>query len=340
MTEPAARGGSRRGALLRLALSLSVLALLAWHLGPRTIAQQIAGLDLRLVALAFALLIGEVLVRCVNWWQLGRASGCTMSLGDVMHAYMVGGFFGTFLPSTLGTDAARCAFAAARNGGRPEVLLATTVSLNLVNLAAVCALALLACTWAGVTGEGRRATVAASALVGSGCLAAIAAVAVLARWGRARRLVEAEATEGGWLASARRIAARFAGAILLVRGGPAGVARVGATAALSQILRTIGWLALLASTGASAAFVGLLVLGPLATIGSLLPISVGGFGGQQAVSVYLLADWGVQPGHAFAASLVQSTLYLIMYSLGSLAWLASAGRRSAEPLKAKLPAES
>lgn len=312
------------GTALRVAVSAAVFTALIEYVGLEAIVSQLRSIDGRFVALALLLLVGESLVRCVNWRQLAREVGCALPLREVIHAYFVGGFIGAVLPSTLSTDAARSTIAAIRNGGRVEVLLATTVTLNLISLGAASLCALLACLWLFVRFGSLPPSALAALLAGGGYLAGLAVLGELARRRRARAPHGAsDAPSGARHAvprAVRRIAERFANSLLVIRGA-AEIGRVGATAAASFALRTIGLQALLVGAGTVVPWAGLVVLGPLVAIAAALPISVAGFGGLQAVMVYVLGEWGVAPEQATAVSLVQAALFLVLHGLGSIPYV-------------------
>jgi glycosyltransferase 2 family protein len=309
------------GKMAKIVFSLALLAAIFAHVGPRLVLEQLAGMDKALVALAFALLLTEALARALNWFQLIRDRAPDVALRTAVHAHFVGGYFGALLPSTLGTDVARSALLAMRSEAPAETFLAMTVLLNVLNLAVISATALASCMlvlhWPAAPG----AVIAISAAVSGGCL-----LGIVAAWTRARRMrAPRVAADAGSAATLRvRLARRFtqfiAALVVLPRGWH--LAGVAAVATLSYGLRSLGWLVLLLSVGASVPWLALLTIGPLITLGAALPISVLGFGGFQAISVFLLAQWGVLPQHALAASLVQSGLAVLLYAIGCVGYIA------------------
>lgn len=315
--------------LLRWALSATVLAVLFYYVDHESLFAHLRGLNTDLVLIAFGLLIGEALVRCLNWQQLNRAAGCATSFGDVVYGYFTGGFFASVLPSTLGADAARSAFVARRSGSPLEKLLATTVSLNLISL-------LTLSVWALVGGVvvvliQRFPLSHASWLslaLGFGFVALGAVVICMVLKGvvfhRARAAASSMEEEAEKVL--HRVTGRFTSALLMTGAGPKDIIRVAITATATCALRTTGWLVLLMADGVSVPWTALLVLGPALTLAAFLPISVGGFGGLQAVSIYLLADWGVPAEQAVAWSLVQSGLYVLLNSLGAVSYAVGRGK--------------
>jgi uncharacterized protein (TIRG00374 family) len=314
--------------LIKLALSLALLVAIVAYSGPREVLGALRGMAPALVGLGFVLLLADALVRSFNWFQLARNAGCPLPLGTVAHAYFAGGFIGALLPSTLGTDMARSAVAARRTRAPLELLLATTVLLNVLSLAAISVTGLGASLSLLGSPNAPRGALAASAGTASVCLLVIATL--WASVGSQRPYAARTAAPGSGLSG--RIRQRLAGfrAALAFRPRPRALAGIGGVALLNYALRTLGWLTLLAAAGADVAWAVLLAIGPLLTIGATLPISVLGFGGFQAISVALLSVWGVPAQQALAASLVQSGLSLVLYGIGCVAYLAG-GREPLTP---------
>lgn len=308
------------GRVARIAASLALLTAIVLHVGPRVVVEQIGGMSRTLVALAFALLVAESLVRALNWFQLIRAGAPGVSLGTVTYGHFVGGFFGALLPSTLGTDLARSAVVTTRSNLPVASVFATTVLLNLLSLAVVSAAGILACALVFDRPDAPHATLVLSAAASAMCLAG-----VLALWARARPATQPEPSEPAASASVaarlRRRLAQFRNALLVL---PRGLRLAGVTlvAAGSYALRSLGWLVLLFAADVQITWTALLAIAPLVTLGAALPISVLGFGGFQAISVWLLAQWGVALGDALAASLVQSALAVLLHSIGCIAYVA------------------
>jgi uncharacterized protein (TIRG00374 family) len=317
--------------VLRWGISAAVLVALVRWVGLDDLVAHFRKLETDLIALVFALLVGEALVRCLNWQQLNRAAGSPTTFRDVVYGYFTGGFFASLLPSTLGADAARAAFVARRSGSPVETLLATTVSLNLISLFVLSVLALAGGTYLLIRHEHLSSVSLLSLAMGAGVTAIAGMTIFLVIRGAAKRNARNAEREvedfHGVQGLLRRVTGRFTSALLLTGAGPKEFARVGITAMATCALRTTGWQILLLADGVYVPWAALLVLGPALTIFAALPISVGGFGGLQAVSVFLLVDWGVSPEQAVTWSLMQSGLYVVLNSLGSVTYAAGASRR-------------
>ena len=307
--------------LAKVVVSLALLAAILMHVGPRAVAAQIGGMNKGLVALALALLLAESLLRSLNWFQLIRSGTQKVALRSITYAYFVGGFFGALLPSTLGTDLARSTVAGIRTNAPVEAYFATTVLLNVLSLMVISAAALLACARVMDWPNAPAATIAASAVVSSACLLGISALYALARQARVPRAGAESPPAVEWRAGLKRRVGRFVAALVRLPRGLelAGVVFV---AACSYALRSLGWLTLLAAADTPVSWVVLLTIAPLVTLGAALPISVLGFGGFQAISVYLLAQWDVPSQQALAVSLVQSGLAVLICCIGCVVYIA------------------
>jgi uncharacterized protein (TIRG00374 family) len=308
------------GSLARICASLLLLWGILDQVGVQAATAQIGDMSPGLVALALVLLVAESLLRSFNWTQLIRGQSRLVPLRTVVYAYFVGGFFGAVMPSSFGTDVARSAVASARAGVPFEQCLATTLLLNLLSLLVVSTIGLLACAVVAVWPATPLGVTAASAAAAVACLAGLGALQALTRLATPTS-VDALPRSSRWSVRLRAFLSRFLGALALAPRNRR-LASISMVAACSYALRSAGWLTLLSAAGASLAWPVLLAIGPLVVLSALLPISFLGFGGFQAVAVWLLTLWNV-PGHqAVAAFLVQSILGLVVYCIGCAVYLA------------------
>jgi uncharacterized protein (TIRG00374 family) len=93
--------------LLRLAIPVIILAILAMGIDMRESARAIAAIDLRYLALVLGLVAIDRAVMILRWLLLLRASGIAISSGDAARLFLVSSFVGSFLPAGIGGDAAR-----------------------------------------------------------------------------------------------------------------------------------------------------------------------------------------------------------------------------------------
>lgn len=305
--------------VLRVIVSLGLLGLMFAYAGVRDTLHAIEGLRAPLVLVAMLLLLLESLVRCFNWQQLCRAANLDISYGNITYSYFAGGFLGSFLPSTLSTDALRSALAASRSDGAASSYLGTVVALNLASLWTLGLVGLLACIW-GLIHRGVGDEIVVLSLMT--CLACVGLPIVLFSLAHAQRKpwrAVSSSARTSWRTKFSGVVERFAAAVTVVPTAKA-MSSIVSVAVATYAFRTLVVFTLLWSANSPVAFMDLLFAGPILIISAVLPISIGGFGGQQAVTVYVLSYFSVSPQNALAVSLAYAFLYVILHALGSLAY--------------------
>lgn len=321
---------------LRWLISVVALFLVVHYIGPRQLLDRLSAVDRTLFALVLGLLLAEAFMRCLNWRQLARAAGSGGRIQDFLYGYFTGGFVATLLPSTLGTDAARSFFIARRTGAKIEVMLATAFAVNFLSLVALSLCALIAGLLIHVQGERLSYSSYVSLGIAAGCI--VAAISVLAFVRRQRReehghVANEAGAKQGLLMRLRSILGRFVTTLILAGSGSVGeLTRTLAISIVMCVIRIVGWTMLLVALGTQLSWATLFVLGPALLILAALPISIGGFGGMQAASVFLLTGWGVTPEKAAAWSLLQSSLYIVLNVPGAIPFLT--GTASYKPFRA------
>jgi uncharacterized membrane protein YbhN (UPF0104 family) len=240
----------------------------------------------------------------------------------LLGCYFSGSFIGTVVPSTAGTDALRAMFATSALGGHLAIHMAPLVTLNLMSLSTGCALGLL--SLALLAGQGFNAVFLASvALVFSGILAAAITGFLLLRYRRDLLIAILRRFRPRWY-WLRRIARKFfVGLAVFARPG-APFWPVLAVTVTTQLLRALTLLLIAVALGLTIDPAVWVLMAPLTTVSGLLPLSVAGYGGEQAALVYLLAPFGVESARAVAISLTFATLWLVANVVyGGIAFLVS-----------------
>ena len=93
--------------VLRVVVSVGLLAFVLWKSNPATILAELRQGDLRFLVAALALFLVGLVIRAYRWLVLVRGLDPTVSFGRLMNLYFVGQFFSTFLPTTYGGDVIR-----------------------------------------------------------------------------------------------------------------------------------------------------------------------------------------------------------------------------------------
>jgi uncharacterized protein (TIRG00374 family) len=300
--------------LIRLAITVAILAILAMGIDIGLAARAIATIDLRYLAMVLALVAIDRAVMILRWILLLRASGNAISTADAIRLFLVSSFVGSFLPSGVGGDAARAYGLARENTSGSEALASVAVDrlLGVLSLVLMAVVGVLA--W---TPEGRSdwRIGLAIAVVAAACLAVFWANEWL-RW-----VIPSHRHERFYT---RRVL-RLTDAVSRYRDHRGVLVHVMAWSIVVQLLRITQAYLLGLGLGWTVPFSYFLLFMPLALLLLLLPISVSGFGLPQGGIVWLLTPAGVPPAEALALS----TLIVLTGLAGNLPglWLWLRSRR-------------
>lgn len=307
---------SRLAASLRAIVGVALVGVIATRVDLRNATQHSWRDVLAGTLAAILLLLLAQLLSAARWRSVLRRPD--MPLEYLFRLYLVGQFFGLFLPTSVGGDAVR-ALSLARTTGQPTTALASVLLDRLLGLAAL--MLLLACGVAvsGTTGLGalgiewlpatnKRATAStAVALTGLALSGAIGAALiwrrVSPRWGAGLRLTELRGL-------VRRPALGWAWLLLL--------------SVLVQGIYVATWWALVAALRLPVPSSFLLLAVPLVSLAAMLPVTISGLGVREGAWIALLAAVGVGGASALTSSLLYFAAFAVVGALGGL-WFAVAG---------------
>lgn len=128
--------------LLKYAVTLSLLILLATRIDWPAFAERVAGADPLWLALYASILFGGVLLSAGKWRFIARESGFPITFSWSLRTYLVGMFANNFLPSFVGGDAYR-AYALGRPTARVAEAAAGVFFDRLTGLSATVFLSLV-----------------------------------------------------------------------------------------------------------------------------------------------------------------------------------------------------
>ena len=287
-------------------------ALLAW-----VIARIDLGAALRdMAAIAPVHLVGGLLLvaldrvlMIVRWVMLVRRAERAVSVRSAVWVFLVGAWVGHLLPSGVGGDAARAYVLARRTARRTEAVGLVVVDRYL----GVCSLALLAATglvfWSNQAApELQRVSAVASAIVIAGAAGLLWADRLLA-------LAVPMRLSGS--AVMDRLA-RFARALGQYRQHGGLVAGLLALSFVVQVTRVLQAYVFGRGLGIDVAFTYYLAFMPVCILIILLPISVGGLGVSQGVTIAMLRPVGVPDEQSFALSTILVLAALLSATPGAL----------------------
>jgi len=287
------------GQLLRLGITVALLVLLAFVVAePREVAGAVARMSLPALAIALVLAAGDRVLMAYKWQRLLRARGVPLPLGVAVRAYFASTFAGLFLPVTLGADALRVV--AVRRFGVYDVTASVIVERTL-GLVAMFSVALAGCgllmfALAGAAFRSVAVVLVAVALVGA---AAFPVSLRVARWLAARRAGDASKLE------------RMASAYAAYGRHPRELAVFYVLSVLEALVPIVTTWVVARGLGLELPLWIVAATLPIALSIARLPVSLGGFGVQEASFVYLAGLLGVGASDALATMLVSDAVLLL-----------------------------
>ncbi len=306
-----------RGILLRALFGLAALGFLLSRLDLGEVA---AGLtDLAWSGLLVALLaqsVGKV-VWAERWREILRINGVQRSIGNLIALLMIGLFFNSFLPTSMGGDLVR-GFYASDSGGRDRsrsygVVIVERV-LGLITLSLlVCISALAMFTW-------RNPPLPRELLITLGLLGMVMTLGgVLAfAWKGWRQ----------WLAAWTRSRPRLATIVTDLGTGfdlfdQAGVRRVWIllTSFGVQLIGVVFFYGCALAVRMDVSFLVLCLVVPAAVLASMLPVSINGLGLREGALVGLLVAYGIPAALAGSFAFLALIINTLVALLGGVVYL-------------------
>lgn len=249
-----------------------------------------------------------------KWRILLTAKGVVVSIWNLLAITLIGKFWGTFLPSSIGVDIVR-GYYLYRERANGAVIASSLLLDKAMGL-----WTLLLLGTAGLLGYGTRINDVNVGYVFVGLLlATVLAVYLLQTdWLRARIEGRLPALLGARLSG---IAIKVYRAFLAYRAFPAVIVYSFLLSLLLQLVRVVGVYAMARALDIDIPLVYYLVLVPVSMILIMLPLSVGGFGLREGVFVGLFAIAGMSKVDAFALGLGTSLTDIALSLLGGVLYL-------------------
>jgi uncharacterized protein (TIRG00374 family) len=294
---------------LRLVAAIGLTALMLWWAGPATVWQAARGAQWSWIGGALLLVVLDRALMAYRWIALLRAipSAAHPRLSEILRVFFVSTYLGTFLPGSVGGDAART-YGLNRLAVPAADAFASVFLDRVLGIVSLLVMALLGLVLARDLSRDPAVLVALIATTG-GC--AVAAAVIFSR--HASVLGDAVARR---LPSAR--AGRITTGVVegLQRYAPERrmLAVVLAASIAVQVLRVLQAYCLGRSRGITMPATTYFAFVPIILLVMLLPISVNGLGTSQIAFVGLFGRAGVPQGPAFALSV----LFLALGVIGNL----------------------
>lgn len=310
---PKGKGIRLARGLLRAAISIVLMWLLLRHANLHRVADTIKDTHLGWFFLAMLIKGSGILAGVTRWWLMLRAQQIQFRLTHLGGAYLVGRFFGSFLPSTIGLDAYRTYWAAIRSRQVARTVAVTVVEkiIGLLALSLLC----LAVLPFGQRMLQERTTVLMAVIISLPILVSVLLLVrpgwfgrLSERWGRrGTRLTVALARMSDAVARFGRQPGTMLAAVglgLLVHGG---------TSAM--------YLATARAVGAQVSGLEVLFVGPLMIAATLVPVSIAGIGVREGTFVFFLSTVGVPADQAVLLGFLGYLAGEIYSLMGGVIWL-------------------
>jgi glycosyltransferase 2 family protein len=305
--------------VLKVVLAVGLLAYLVAGIGPARLGLVLRSFDVRYFVWIYLLQFADLFLRAANWRALLRTRGARVPLLETVRHYLVGGFLGSVIPSSLGTDVGRAYQVAERHRVPVQDVSLAIVVLNLVGLLATCLMALSGAALLVALGGNTRILWGVVPIAAS--YVAIFPF-LLGGW-------MPDLSFSGWPRIERvfGVLRGFSAALRAFRDDRRALGTVLGIALLNQFLAVVMVFVTASALGTGAPFFYFVALMPMMTISRLIPASIAGFGAEQGVFVLLFALAGVPAATAFFISLTLSATALTFVLLGGVIYaIEQAGR--------------
>jgi uncharacterized membrane protein YbhN (UPF0104 family) len=311
------RGRSLVRWVVRVAVSIGLAGYILTHeVAAADLSATMAGVDVRLLALAAAIYLAGQCLSAIKWRVLGRSVGFERSLGTYTRFYFIGMFFNVFGPSTLGGDLVRSLYLG--DGRRPVLAVSSVVFDRMSGLAVLMAMGAIAL----LASPQYQFPWPLTAAVVAGGIGLIVAwwtlpmlICLLPTHNRMRRQVEHD------------LAPFWRDRGMLIR-----VVALSLSFHLSQVV--LQWV-LVRAAGATVPFGYCLVFHPLLAFVTALPVSVSGLGVREGGYLFFLGRIGIAEPVAVTVGLLWWLVSLVGGVVGGFVFLGAGARLPR--LRAPLP---
>ncbi|MCX6552396.1 MAG: lysylphosphatidylglycerol synthase transmembrane domain-containing protein [Acidobacteria bacterium] len=310
------------GGIVRIAVAVALTAFMFWKSHPSDVMAALARTELGPVLMAVLLVLVDRALMAYRWLVLLRpiAGPASPRFPTVMRIFFVSTFVGSFLPATVGADAAR-AYALAREGVATSAAVASVVMDRILGVLGILIMAAVGLVFARQLAD-NPVVLAGLALTTAVC----AATAVVVFSARAEMLVQRLVGFLPW-ARVRDLVARLVGAMQMYATRHGDLLNVTLGSIGVQVLRTVQAYYLGLGLGIEQPLTTYVAFIPVILLVMLLPVTVNGFGTSQLAFVWAFGQAGVPAALAFPLSVLFVALGVVGNLPGGLLY-ATGGMRA------------
>jgi uncharacterized protein (TIRG00374 family) len=313
--------------MLRIALSVLMLAILVWRIPPIDLDEVLPELTARTamwLAVAVGLTLGAVVLSAVRWQRVLEVLGLHAGLRRLLSYNLAGQFVSNVLPSTIGGDVLRVSRLSKDTGETPK----TFASVVLERLTGWIVLPLISVAGFVVNPPLQHLGRATQVAVGLAFITLLALCIVLAAVADHRIGGRFDSREG-W----RRFAAAVHLGLSRLRREPVAAANVILVGFAYQLALVLAAVAAAQALGVRpAGLTALLAFFPAVAIAQVLPIGISGLGVREGAFVLFLGPLGVEAQEAIALGLLLYLLNLGVSLLGAPAFALGGRVPTPEPV--------
>lgn len=142
--KPSKNGKS--GLAVRVLVSLTLLLIIISYVDVWMVLGLLTRVDFFYFGVMLLLLLADRFLMAYKWKFLIRAGGTPLSMGQCLRVYLISGFFGAFLPSSIGADIYRIYYTSKR-AGSTEAIIASVILERFIGIVATATFAFLGLVW-------------------------------------------------------------------------------------------------------------------------------------------------------------------------------------------------
>jgi uncharacterized protein (TIRG00374 family) len=301
--------------ILRLAVSAGLIVYLIAKLDFAQVMDHVKGLDAIVLGLAAAMIFGMILLNSVRWAIVLRARGVTLSLVRLLYYYLMGIFFSSFLPTSVGGDFARMV-AVSNKTGRKADAFASVVVERLLGFFVLLPVGLVSIPFVSDQLTEWRLVATVGVLT---ALVFLAAYLVLLRpvARRLSRLLDPLLNLLSRFRARQRLEKAYE-AIVGYRGHRGALYAALALSVASRLSWIAGCYLVGRAFSLNLTFTALMLVVPVVELVRMIPISISGLGVREAAFVTMLRQFGIQDGLGFAFAVVVYLIFFLFALLGGI----------------------
>ncbi len=296
--------------VIRVTVSLLLLGLLFWKTDITNFSKILQETDLPLFLLS---LLSFVLIHTLlsyRWQLLLRVIGLNIPLKSLFKTYLIGLFFNNFLPTAIGGDVAR-GYDLYRYTQKGEEAAISVIVERLTGFTAQMLIALIAL---GLIYPSFRDPLLAWLILGAALVYLLVLLVLLnpATFILCNRILQK-------LIRGRQLGQKLLQipeAISLYKSSPRVLTQSVLISLLLQVLTILIYYVLSHSLHLTIPLAYFFLFLPIINIVSMIPISLGGLGLREGISVYLFQKIGVESSHALGLSLAWFLIILLTSLIG------------------------